>query len=324
MTVLFAGSEREAEIQGAGSYTEDTNGTYRRSAYSRAAAVILGSTGDYTCPFQTASDEVFLNWRTAADQFGENNGVRAELRDASNNVLVRVSFTGQVPTAQYWNGSEFVNATGVAPVESNVVLTQYSLHVKKGAAGTGLVELFVDGILKQTTGAIDLTSYGDMANAKFYYSGARRRSYVEVVATDGESTQDWGVLTVPPSANGTDTDGTGAASDVNEVVMNTATYLAFDTAAQKRSFVHTAITVENFVRGVTVSACARRVDGTGPQQMRPYVIVGGVRYYGTTFALTTSFTDYQYVWSQNPATLTDWTTSDVNDTNFQMGWEAVA
>lgn len=323
MTVLFAGSEREALLQGGPTgYSEVTTASQRRAAYSRAAANT--TTGDYTCPFQAASDEVYLNWRTAADHFGESNGVRAELRDASNNVLARVNFTSQVPTAQYWDGSVFQNAVGTAPAELNTTLTQYTLHVKKGAAGTGLVELFVNGVLAQTSGPIDLTSYGDMANAKLYYSGSRNRGYVEVVATDDESTADWGVLTVPPSANGTDTDGTGDVGDVNEVDMNTATYVAFDTAAQKRSFVHSAISVANFVRGVAVAACARRVDDSGPQQIRPYLIVGGNRYYGTTFALSTSFTNYEYVWSQNPDTLTDWTTSDVNDVTLEMGWEAVA
>lgn len=321
MAVLFAGSEREALVQGGSTgYSESTS--YRRTAYSRASSLLSG--GDYLAPFQTSTSEVWLNWRTAADQFGESNIVRCELRDASNNVVARVSFSAQVPTAQYWDGSTYQNVPGTSPAELNTTLTQYTLHVKQGTGADGEVELFVNGTLTASATGLDLTAYGDMTNARLLYTGSRSRGYVEVVASDTESTVDWGVLTVVPSADGTDTDGTGAVSTVNELDMNTATYIEFDTAGQKRSFVHSTINVENFVRGVTVSACARRVDGTGPQQMRPYVIVGGTRYFGTTFSLTTSFTNYTYTWSESPATSTDWTTAEVNNASFEMGWEMVA
>lgn len=322
MTVYFAGTEREALQQGAaGTYSEDADTDDMRAAYSRASSKMSG-TSEYVCNFSDDLSELFFHCVVARTGTGAGDGDWIEFRDSSNDVLVRLRSVSQNFTLQYWNGSAYVDVGSGVVLATGAERFVFTVHIKKHASA-GVVEWWNAGVLVDTTGDIALTSYGDINNVRLSRSTISNNFYSEIVVAD-ESVTDWGCLTVPPSANGTDTDGTGAVGDVNELNMSTATYLEFDTAAQKRSFIHAAIAVENYVKGVGVACCARRVDGSGPQQIRPYLIIGGVRYYGSTFALTTGFLNYQYVWSVNPDTGVAWITDDVNDSGFEMGWEAVA
>lgn len=260
--------------------------------------------------------------RVWTDKFGLATNVLAAVRDDSGNVIARLNQTSGNINAQYWDGSAFQTAAGTATNEADTTLTEYTFHVKKGS-GTGSIALYRAGALVQEVTDITLTSFGAIADVVLGYNGTRYRGFSEVVVST-EPTIGWGVLTVPPSAEGVDTGGTGTYADVDEVVLSTADYIAFDTAGQKHSFKHAAIEVANFVKSVTVTAHARVVDGDGPQSMRPYVVVGGTRYYGDTVALATSWEDYQHSWEVNPATSVQWSPEEVNDAALEKGWEAVA
>lgn len=325
MTVLFAGSEREALQQNpsAGTYTETAD--VIQSPYNRGSAYMAGgATTFYECVFSNAVTECWLHYRRQYNGFDDQTSAPAiHFMDAANNIIAKVEITsGSTYVLQYWNGSAFV-VVGTSMLNVNGTVFEIDINVKKDAA-TGRVAWYRAGVLHAEATALNLTSFGDIAKVRLVGRNNENR-WNQVIITDAaEPTINWNLWTVPPNADGTDTDGTGTYADVDELVMNTSDFIQLDNAGDKHSFLHAAITVEDFVRGVVVAACARRVDGSGPQNIRPYLIIGGVRYYGDTYALTTSFFDYEYIWGLNPATATDWTTADVNDPTFEMGWEAVA
>lgn len=325
MTILFTGTEREALVQsGSGTYSESTSSGYFASNRSRAASDVNGSsTAWYDCPLSAETSEAWLHYLRRYSGFNDTtSGPSIEFCDASDNVIAKIAeVSGTTYALQYWDGSAFVQ---VGDSFINQVNNLYvdDFYLKKGD-GDGEVAWYRAGVELASATGLTITAYGDIAKVRLR-NQANDNFYSQIIVTDGEQTTGWGCYTVPPNAEGIDTDGTGAYTDVNEINRNDATYIALDTAGQKHSFGVATQTVANFVRGVAVAGAARRVDGTGPQQIRPYVIVGGVRYYGDTFALTTVFANYEYVWQLSPATGVEWTTDEVNDPDFEFGWEAVA
>lgn len=325
MTVLFAGSEREALQQNlsSGSYSEEN--ALAQSPYTRGSSRMDGgSTTWYDAVFSDAVDECWLHFRRQYNGFDDQtSSPPVFVMDASNNVIAKLEITsGTNYVLQYWNGSAFVTVGGQISQNSGVP-QEIDLHVKKGD-GNGSVAVYKNNTLHAQAVDLTLTSFGDLAKVRLAGRGSTNY-WSQVIVTDAaEATIDWNLWTIVPSANGTDTDGTGTVADVNELNMNTSTFVYLEAAGEKRSFIHAAINTEDFIRGVVVAGCLRRVGSTGPQQARPYLIIEGVRYYGDTFPLALGFADYEYVWPISPASGTDWTTDEVNDPTFEMGWEAVA
>lgn len=325
MSVLFVGSEREALQQNsvAGTYAEDA--FVIQAPYNRGSAYMAGgATTFYECVFSDAVTECWLHYRRQYNGFDDQTSAPAiHFMDAADNIIAKVEITGgSTYVLQYWDGSAFVVA-GAPMLNVAGTVFEIDINVKKGAAD-GRVAWYRAGVLHAEATALNLSSFGDIAKVRFVGRGGDNR-WNQVIVTDAaEPTINWNLWTVPPNADGTDTDGTGTYTDVDELNMDTSDFIQLGNAGDKHSFLHAAIAVEDYVRGVAVAACARRVDGSGPQNIRPYLIIDDVRYYGDTYALSTSFADYQYVWTINPATATDWTTADVNDPTFEMGWEAVA
>lgn len=327
MTILFAGTEREALQQGAvGTFSENSTAGYFRAAWSRAAALASTDTSQYTAPFSDGVAEGWLHFMLRTADYGGSYGgttTQIAVRDSVRDIIrIRNTAVSGVFDIAYYNGSTYV-AIGTFAWAINTLCT-YDLHFKAGA-GDGVIALYKDdALLLQATNLTLAPTSNEFVQATFLPINVLSPWRYSEVVVSTVSTLQWGCKTAPPAANGTDTDGTGAVTDVNEINMDTGTYVQLDTAGNKRSFTLAARAVENFVMGVTAAACARRVDGTGPQNIRPYLIIGGTRYYGTTFALDVTFKNFEYTWDNNPATTTDWTTAEVNDAALEMGWEAVA
>ena len=325
MTVLFVGSEREALQQNiaAGTYYENNN--LLENPYSRGNAGMDGGASTfYECVFSEEVSECWLHYRRRYSGFDDQTSApEIQFMDAANNIIAKVAITsGSTYVLQYWNGAAFV-VVGTSMLNAVNTIWEIDINIKKDAT-TGRVAWYRSGVLHAEALGLNLTSFGDIAKVRLVGRGSTNY-WNQVIATAGdEPTITWNLWTLVPNADGTDTDGIGTYADVDELSMDTNDFIQLDNAGDKHSFLHAAITAEDFIRGVGVAACARRVDGSGPQNIRPYLIIGGVRYYGDTFALTTGFLDYQYIWNLSPATSTDWTTAEVNDPTFEMGWEAVA
>lgn len=327
MTVLFMGTEREAlqdSGTGDGNFVEGNSGGYYDAAQSRGYSTLSGGGGAsyYDFPI-AASTEVWCHFNRRYYGFDDATSMpQLYFMDASDNVIARLAYLGGDDLRlQYWNGSSFVSVgTGVAP---RSVYHTYDVHVKKHATA-GVVEFYYDGSLWSQATNIDTSSFGDITHVRLVYNGGGN-AISEILITDNEPTIGYGVTTFWPLADGADTGGTGTYADVDELQTSTADFIALDTAGQAHCFTKGTHSYLFKISGVAIAAKMRVADGTGPQHVKPYVRIGGTRYYGTTFALTNGFTDYEYVWQTDPATGLDWDFEDVgSDTYMQFGWEAVA
>jgi len=129
-----------------------------------------------------------------------------------------------------------------------------------------------------------------------------------------------------PTADGTGHDWTHTAASVyqsiNVVGSAYATnYTQSDTVGQRAGV---AITPNSFttIHAVTIRAYCRNPGG-GTAKFRPYVKIGGTRYYGDEVTLPADTCDLrEYVWYKNPALSPPndaWTTAALG--SAELGWE---
>lgn len=128
----------------------------------------------------------------------------------------------------------------------------------------------------------------------------------------------------PPTSNGTDVDGTGTWADVDEMVFSDADLITLPAIGNHQSFKSAARTQSQVVvSGVTLS-CRAWYEAGGPTSIKPYLTIGGVRYYGPAIALDVIPLGYQYTFDGNPATGVAFTAAEANAATLEWGWEAAA
>lgn len=324
MAIYFQGTEREAfsVVTGTGGVSESTDAGTFDASFCRASLRITGTSYAQRDWGTSLTGTIWFHaqWRT--DNAGTGQAAAIFL-DSSGNQFLRLN----VPSngtfqMQYWNGTAWTN---IGSSWAWAINTRYILDIKITLGVSGGVEVYWNNALR-TSGSASLTAYANLRSIRLqaHATGVGAGAHWSQIQIADVSTLNHNVFTMTPSTAGTDTDGTGTNADITETTLSDATYVEFTTAGQKRSGKTTARSLTGTVKAVCVTGRLMRVDATGPQKARPYVLIGGTRYYGTTFALTTGFAEYFYVWETNPATGLAWTTADVNDANLEIGWEAVA
>jgi hypothetical protein len=136
-------------------------------------------------------------------------------------------------------------------------------------------------------------------------------------------------ITRMPSAQGyyADWDGSdGNKTDnyllVDEATPNSTDYVATSTPVAKETYRYPATgyigaTVHGVKQPIYVST-----DDAGSHSIRTVCRIGGVDYYGDTFAVSSSFRYFTQIWSVNPATGAAWLLTEVEAAEF--GYELVS
>lgn len=325
MTIYFQGTELEAMWPNPAFTTsgESTSTAARDSAWSRAG---LGPGSTNSWVEGDAKEMLTLAWfrwywshGSATAASGISPMVILTDDDLEQIARIRIVSAG-IGQFEYFDGSSWQALGDTFGLTTNGLRVYHDLKVDF-AAGNHKLELYRDEVLIASKIGGEFLQYGGSQRIRFQ-GGGNPLANSQVMIAD-EETINRHVLTVSPNADGTDTDGVGAVSTINEVATNNATYIAFSASAQKRSFKAPARSLSTTIKGVTVAGRWRRADEDAPTQVRPYLLIEGVRYYGTTFTLTLGFLNYQYTWQVNPATTAEWTPSEVNNADLEFGWEVV-
>lgn len=257
-----------------------------------------------------------------------NNIGMMEWTDASGVGAVRLyNNDNGVWQAQYWDGDSWVNFGGQAAIIQTGVTYDVRIQLGNGTTTPDIIEIYINETVASAVSGVNLLKSNFPNGIRYQLHRTVNNStfsWSQCVIAD-VPTLDWNSKTVVPATDGTySTDGTGVVTDVNESPVNNATFISMDTAGQRRSFKAAARTLTNEVKGVTITGRIRLGDSGAPTKMKPFLLIGGTRYYGTTFTLTLGYLNYQYTWNSNPSTGVAWTPSQVNDANLEWGWEAVA
>lgn len=323
MTLYSQGSESEAfnlnPISGGVVQTEDTTAAYFFSDGARASVRYVNNTGQSFMYPSNLTGDSFFHVDIASEFIGPSTGVVLYWYNDAGVAIYRLNVVSlAVWQMQYLNASAVWTNIGAT---INVVLNTVSRMDFRINPTVGIIEVWKGGtnIVSQTfTSVYPHVREIRSQNPSNYFNLS------QVMLDDTTTVNNVVKTVVPTSLSSTDTGGTGAVTDFNEIVLNDGTYMELTATGQQRAWLAAARTFTRLIKGVTMSGRILRVDATGPQSVKPYVKIGATRYYGTTYALTTGFLQYQYTWVLNPSTGVAWTTAQANDATLEFGWEAVA
>lgn len=327
MPVLWQGHEAEAYALAAASNVEIAGAN--EAGYERIGmrAGNGGSGNLYSRPDWPAQDEIWHRFR-GQDHHSPNEVVWAAVNAAGVKVaqIIATAFSGPLQY-QALIGGVMTNVGATWPVVADGAVSRFDVHHK--AANAGKVEVYYGSPGAQ---AKVLDAAGDYSGA-----GAIVRIYHGTNSTGGgfntlvahEVVQTTPTLATtseikPPTAQGTDADGTGDYTAIDEQSYSDADFITLGAVGQRQSFTSAARALtQNTVSGITLS-CRAWYEAGGPTSIKPYLKIAGVRYYGTTFALDLIALGYQYTFTVNPATGVAFTAAEANDAALEYGWEAVA
>lgn len=180
-----------------------------------------------------------------------------------------------------------------------------------------------------TTGVIDLSAIPNVAQieADFSTGGGGFHRVATSVIQDSTAISIYAYATAP-DADGTDSTGaTGSYTDIDDVTTGLPDVDVISLAATGDRKTVKNVFARNYA-GRTVAGVGfpyrASCGGTGPQSARPYLKIGGVRYYAATQALTTSKDNYFAWWTLDPSTGLPWATADAEDDALEYGLEAAA
>ena len=326
-TTIWVGHEADAFIIAASDQQENAgaavSGLERTGMRTgRSSANILVSSPDWTalsdfwCQFRytgatTTNQQIWIGY------------------NASGTAVARLIFTtNSAIQFQVWNGSAWVNigatfniAGGVAKTDIHLVAAvSGAVQIYHGAAGSQVKVLDTTG---DYSGAANIVRIGQQANTA---GGGFDSDISHCIVQTGTPTLNVTSEIKPPSSDGSDNDGGAAGTQfglVNETSYNDSNFVALTASGKHQSFKSAARTLTQSVcTGVTISA-RMWYEGGGPTSVKPYLTIGGTRYYGTTFALDVLPKGYQYTWNLNPATGVAFTVAEANAATLEWGWEAV-
>ncbi len=130
--------------------------------------------------------------------------------------------------------------------------------------------------------------------------------------------------TLTVNGAGTETDGVYSGGATNYTNLNiddgdtTVAYMGNIGGAYQHSlnYSNTVASSGMAINSLTMYYKLRYEAAGGTRTVSPYVRLSGVKYYGTTSALTITYTQFSYTWSVNPATGVAWTSAQIDSAIF--------
>jgi hypothetical protein len=189
------------------------------------------------------------------------------------------------------------------------------LKIVCGASGT--FDMWRGGTLIYSSGATFPASVDNIASVRFGASWNAPGAYYSQIMLSNFDTRDSRYGYQLAAALGTDTDGAGAASDINEAVLDETTSVSMAASGNKRSFTHSTYTLPaGYQIGAVCLGGRARINGTGPSDgnFGLRAITPGVDYLSASnLGLNTGFEPRGRYWAQDPATASDWAIPGYND-----------
>lgn len=326
MSIIFVGNT-PGDV--GGSAANSTSATGRDSSYS-PNSIRVDSTAGTLAPFLATfsavpAGDVWLHFRLRLpDYFNSSaDGDLVDFRDDQGTLVARVDIS---------NGSIGAQAIGDTTVAGAYVgytsMVTVTLDVKVVVGADITIEVYQGEALISTATAANTGGKGVPVDCNFRNFDTSQLStsdlyYTEIIATDGEPTLGWRLATLQPSAAGDYSDLVGAVSNLlNEddgLAMESAT--VGHKASWSLSAYNGPASPGGGVRAV-VSKTHSTKGATGPQNIRPFLRIGGTDYPGPADVTPAGLIGEMAVWDQNPATAAAWATADF--ASMQQGIEIKA
>lgn len=325
MTISFACSE-DSGLTLAGGATNTTTDARYNANLSRHAIRCNGTGPNFACVGASAFTDFWLHisWASRFADDDGNNMLRFYNSSGTEVFRVDVVAPSEDFQAYYWNGSSFVAVGSSWFMDDSTSGGVHELVIHIECGGSGAFEAFYDGALVDS-GAVASASVDNIKEVRFYDSDSSTTFgtfYSEMIFSD-EALVGATLETQWPTGNGTDADGTGAYTDVDEATRSDVDYIVLANVGEKQSITYDAFTeTQDAVLAYVLSATIG-CDASGPSQVRAYIVVGGTRYYSSPVTVSLSILPYNFVWETNPATAAAWSVAQIEAVT-ECGIEAYA
>lgn len=316
MTVVFSGGELDAfTINGATPF-QSTNSARFDPTFARRALRPI-ATANMQADFSPLAEgwlHLNVNYQSAPTTLQDQSFIL--LQDVGAGITgMQIDADNGVFNLEYWNGLSFTELSPDLNMTDDVTGgNRIDMHWRI-ADSNGIFEVYVDGRF--------ITSFeGDTSNGFTQFDRAIIRSpsdfnndlhtayYSEIIIADVE-TIGWHLATIGPNGNGNGTAWTGDFNDVDDANLNDGTFVSSGTAEEVEQFTAGNLGTAFDVKALTIAARSRNV-ATGPQNLQMSVRTGGSDFFSSNVAISTSFATGQSTFNQNPDTVADWTTSEID------------
>lgn len=302
MTRYFAGNTLAAFLRSGPTVQEVTTAGRFDATYVTNAIIIPQGEQVDSPVFSASPVTLYVHFNLYT---GTGTGSHLLLMNGATNAY-RILVTGSSTTwqLQYWNTgtSAWVNV-GASFGVSGSTLHHFDLKIVLGPSGS--MELF-DNTVSIASGAVGANAATTIT--KYIQPNPNVASnYLSEVMIADYDLRNSHLLQPALAALGTYTDGSGAASDVNEVTLNDATAMSLATVGHKRSFTHGGITVPGgFVIGAMVISARGRVSGGVVTDGKIGVKSGATYSASAGKSYGVSYEPRTHIIEDDPATATRW------------------
>lgn len=336
-TILFVGGEDSDFISLTGAAASTTAGTFS-SGYARESISVTGLAGggfsadppgnSFYTPTFTASSVIWIHANLDLSFSGPGTG--DILRVFSPDGYPRILVSNPSPVGQFniltenQSGTETTLVSMISPCWTTNHLLALDLYINYSSSGE--VTLYCNGTqVADYTGNITTNSATQLDQIQFggiiQQNGITYWSEIIVSTTNTRSMR---VAHFAPAANGnTDNWDIGGVSNINPTTLNTANVNASGTAGEIQEYTVNSQPSGTFnVLGLWLNADAQ-VGTTGPQHLQGVVYTGGSAYTSSNYSPTQgAWGPISIPFLTNPNTGVAWTTNDLNNASFNIGFES--
>ena len=223
--------------------------------------------------------------------------------DQSGNALFGIQSSGSILVGN--------TTIGTAQIFSTTGVSTLDIHLKSGTVG--LVEIYVNSqVIFSTSGNYSFTT---MQNLMLSPVGTNT-NWSQVIVAD-EITIGFQLATLGFTSSGTNTGWAGPVTAINEIILDTTTYINASTAALTNTYMTSGISTSyTNIKAVVISALARYSTGGGPTNLYADAYIGSTNYTAAMNSIGVGYSPAIAVMNTNPATNVAWTASDINSAEF--------
>lgn len=282
------------------------------------------TTGDGANDFATTGETVWSRFDLYYSG-GSYNVNAAIWVNESDQHLFRFRIVSNNVGAIYYNSGTLATPVwtqlGTNVTINSATRVKIDLKLVIDAAGTAHVyELYANNSLL-LSGTFSMALLTQIDAIRFSDTSSTSTHISQVLVTVGISTINSFVPSIKASGAGSNSDMSGAFTDVNETVLNDATVVSSTTAAQRTTFAMGDLPA--LPTGAVIGAEVRHVfranndGGASPQNIKPVIRQSGADTVGTAVSgLGLGFGPFMTAYSLTHA--------QINTAGFELGWESSA
>lgn len=286
-------------------------------SFNRFNAIEVTTGGTFQAPARCGIHTLKGGWivakHTALNDLWFHFDMKVGLVTASQTPITVKNASGAILFSIGSNGDIKVGGTtiGAANIFTNGLFT-IDIHLRHGA--TGLVEVYADQqIVFSASGNFALSGMASLTLSPIGFDSTNDTGSVwsQVMISD-DITIGYKLATLAITAAGDSSQWTGSYDKINEVALDTNTYINAPTAGLISTYVVGDLDPQyTNIKAVIISALGRYAD-VGPKGLDAVVRIGGTNYTSTMTPLGAGYTASQGIWHVNPATGAAWAASAVN------------